>query len=202
MAGTKQLGEDMIWGAGLYLAGSQEEAIRRVEPAHDERYKWFAPFGFVRYADEHGRTWGTPGAPSRIPSLRDGVAAEGVVLRHARAGDRWDQVGRGEIPGAGGLHGPLGGGAVAGRVRGAVALVRARCDAGVYRAVVRGTARGGTGRGAVIPSAGMPATRMIRLFGTTAVMPAQAGIHDLPSLQQRKSWIPACAGMTGVAARA
>jgi hypothetical protein len=29
------------------------------------------------------------------------------------------------------------------------------------------------------------------------VMPAQAGIHDLPSLQQRKSWIPACAGMTG-----
>jgi alkanesulfonate monooxygenase SsuD/methylene tetrahydromethanopterin reductase-like flavin-dependent oxidoreductase (luciferase family) len=70
----KQLGEDMIWGAGLYLAGSQEEAIRRVEPAHDERYKWFAPFGFVRYADEQGRTWGTPGAPSRTPSLRDGVA--------------------------------------------------------------------------------------------------------------------------------
>ena len=69
----KQLGQDMIWGAGLYLAGSQEEAIRRVEPAHDERYKWFAPFGFVRYADERGRTWGTPGAPSRTPSLRDGV---------------------------------------------------------------------------------------------------------------------------------
>src|SRR6201991_2103553 len=38
----KKLGEDMIWGAGLYLAGSQEEAIRKVEPAHDERYKWFA----------------------------------------------------------------------------------------------------------------------------------------------------------------
>ncbi len=69
----KRLGEDMIWGAGIYLAGSQEEAIRRLEPAHDERFKWFAPFGFVRYADEHGRTWGTPGAPSRIPSLRDGV---------------------------------------------------------------------------------------------------------------------------------
>ena len=34
------------------------------------------------------------------------------------------------------------------------------------------------------------------------VMPAHAGIHDLPSLQQRKSWIPAFAGMTGVAARA
>src|SRR5919198_1057556 len=69
----KQLGEDMCWGAGVYLADTTEEAIRRVEPAHDERYKWFAPFGFVRYADEQGRTWGTPGAPARIPSLRDGV---------------------------------------------------------------------------------------------------------------------------------
>ncbi len=63
----KQLGEDMIWGAGVYLADSQEEAIRKLEPAHDERYKWFAPFGFVRYADEQGRTWGTPGAPARTP---------------------------------------------------------------------------------------------------------------------------------------
>jgi alkanesulfonate monooxygenase SsuD/methylene tetrahydromethanopterin reductase-like flavin-dependent oxidoreductase (luciferase family) len=69
----KQLGEDMCWGAGVYLADTTEEAIRRVEPAHDERYKWFAPFGFVRYADEQGRTWGTPGAPARTPSLRDGV---------------------------------------------------------------------------------------------------------------------------------
>jgi len=69
----KQLGEDMIWGAGLYLAGTPEEAKRKVEPAHDERYKWFAPFGFVRYADEQGRTWGTPGAPARTPSLSDGI---------------------------------------------------------------------------------------------------------------------------------
>jgi hypothetical protein len=69
----KRLGEDMVWGACLYLAGRQEEAIRRVEPAHDERYKWLAPFGFVRYADDQGRTWGTPGAPSTIPSIRDGV---------------------------------------------------------------------------------------------------------------------------------
>jgi len=68
-----KLGEDMIWGAGLYLADTREEAMRRVEPSHDERYKWFAPFGFVRYADEQGRTWGTPGAPSRVPSLADGV---------------------------------------------------------------------------------------------------------------------------------
>src|SRR5262247_3660347 len=70
---TKKLGEDMIWGAGLYLADTPEEAKRRVEPSHDERYKWFAPFGFVRYADEQGRTWGTPGAPARTPSLADGI---------------------------------------------------------------------------------------------------------------------------------
>jgi len=69
-----QLGEDLCWGVGVYLAPTQEEAMRKVEPAHDERYKWFAPFGFVRYADEHGRPWGTPGAPARVPTLRDGVA--------------------------------------------------------------------------------------------------------------------------------
>jgi alkanesulfonate monooxygenase SsuD/methylene tetrahydromethanopterin reductase-like flavin-dependent oxidoreductase (luciferase family) len=68
-----ELGQEMIWGAGIYLADNEEEAIRRLEPAHDERYKWFAPFGFVRYADEQGRTWGSPGAPATIPSLREGV---------------------------------------------------------------------------------------------------------------------------------
>jgi alkanesulfonate monooxygenase SsuD/methylene tetrahydromethanopterin reductase-like flavin-dependent oxidoreductase (luciferase family) len=68
-----QLGEDLCWGVGVYLAETEEEAIQELEPAHDERYKWFAPFGFVRYADEHGRPWGTPGAPARIPTLRDGV---------------------------------------------------------------------------------------------------------------------------------
>ena len=69
----KQLGEDVCWGVGLYLADTEEEAIRRLEPAHDERYKWFAPFGFVRYADEDGRAWGMPGAPARVPTLREGV---------------------------------------------------------------------------------------------------------------------------------
>ena len=70
---TLQLGEDLCWGVGLYLADSEEEAIRQVEPAHDERYKWFAPFGFVRYADDQGRPWGTPGAPARAPTLREGI---------------------------------------------------------------------------------------------------------------------------------
>jgi alkanesulfonate monooxygenase SsuD/methylene tetrahydromethanopterin reductase-like flavin-dependent oxidoreductase (luciferase family) len=37
---NKQLGQDMIWGAGVYLADSREEAISRLEPAHDERFKW------------------------------------------------------------------------------------------------------------------------------------------------------------------
>ena len=69
-----KLGEDMALGAGFYLADTQEEAIRRIRPSHDERYKWFAPFGFVRYTDEQGRSWGTPGAPARIPSLEDGVS--------------------------------------------------------------------------------------------------------------------------------
>ena len=69
----KQLGEDVIWGAGVYLASSRDEAIRKLEPAHDERFKWFAPFGFVRYADEQGRTWGSPGAPTTVPKLSDGV---------------------------------------------------------------------------------------------------------------------------------
>ncbi len=68
-----ELGQDLCWGVGLYLADSREEAIRRLEPAHDERYKWFAPFGFVRYADGQGRPWGTPGAPARVPTLREGI---------------------------------------------------------------------------------------------------------------------------------
>ncbi|HSE92333.1 MAG TPA: LLM class flavin-dependent oxidoreductase [Methylomirabilota bacterium] len=68
------LGQDLCWGVGFYLADTQEEAIRRLEPAHDERYKWFAPFGFVRYADAEGRPWGTPGAPARVPTLHEGIA--------------------------------------------------------------------------------------------------------------------------------
>jgi alkanesulfonate monooxygenase SsuD/methylene tetrahydromethanopterin reductase-like flavin-dependent oxidoreductase (luciferase family) len=66
-------GEDLAWGGGLYLAPSLEEAMQRVRPYHDERYKWFAPFGFVRYADQHGRPWGTPGAPAGVPTIEEGV---------------------------------------------------------------------------------------------------------------------------------
>jgi alkanesulfonate monooxygenase SsuD/methylene tetrahydromethanopterin reductase-like flavin-dependent oxidoreductase (luciferase family) len=68
-----KLGQDMALGIGFYIADTQEEAINRVRPYHDERYKWFAPFGFVRYTDSEGRPWGTPGAPARVPRIEDGV---------------------------------------------------------------------------------------------------------------------------------
>jgi hypothetical protein len=76
----KQLGEDCCWGVGIYLADSEAEAFRRLEPSHDERYKWFAPFGFVRYADEQGRPWGTPGAPARVPTLAEGVEQKAWLI--------------------------------------------------------------------------------------------------------------------------
>jgi alkanesulfonate monooxygenase SsuD/methylene tetrahydromethanopterin reductase-like flavin-dependent oxidoreductase (luciferase family) len=68
-----ELGQDTCLGMGFYIAATTEEAINRVRPYHDERYKWFAPFGFVRYTDEQGRPWGTPGAPARVPNIEDGV---------------------------------------------------------------------------------------------------------------------------------
>ena len=67
------LGEDLALGLFFYIDGSQEKAMERARLFHDERYKWFAPFGLVRYTDAEGRPWGTPGAPSRVPTLEDGV---------------------------------------------------------------------------------------------------------------------------------
>jgi len=67
------LGQDTALGIGFYLDDTQQMAMDNVRPYHDERYKWFAPFGFVRYTDSHGRAWGTPGAPSGAPSIEDGV---------------------------------------------------------------------------------------------------------------------------------
>jgi alkanesulfonate monooxygenase SsuD/methylene tetrahydromethanopterin reductase-like flavin-dependent oxidoreductase (luciferase family) len=74
------LGEHLCLGLGFYMAATRDEAIRLVEPAHDERYKWFAPFGFVRYADAEGRPWGTPGAPARVPTIQDGVAQKAWMV--------------------------------------------------------------------------------------------------------------------------
>jgi alkanesulfonate monooxygenase SsuD/methylene tetrahydromethanopterin reductase-like flavin-dependent oxidoreductase (luciferase family) len=75
-----ELGEDLCWGGGLYLANSVEEAIEGVRPYHDERFKWFAPFGFVRYADEQGRPWGTPGAPTGVPTIEEGVRQKAWLI--------------------------------------------------------------------------------------------------------------------------
>ena len=74
-----QLGEDLALGVGFYLAGSQKEAMERVRRSHDERYKWVAPFGFVRYTDEEGRPWGTPGAPAGLPRIEDGAAQKAWI---------------------------------------------------------------------------------------------------------------------------
>ena len=68
-----KLGQDMGLNIGFYLADTQQEAMEAVRHSHDERYKWFAPFGFVRYSDDEGRPWGTPGAPARVPHIEDGV---------------------------------------------------------------------------------------------------------------------------------
>ena len=67
------LGQDMALGMGFCIADSQQAAMDKIRPYHDERYKWFAPFGFVRYTDSEGWPWGTPGAPSRAPSIEEGV---------------------------------------------------------------------------------------------------------------------------------
>ena len=106
--------------------------MRRVEPSHDERYKWFAPFGFVRYADEQGRTWGMPGAPSRVPSLADGVAQKAWFCgTPAEVIDGIKSI-EAQISRSRGFHDPLGRGSAARRVQGAAALVRSRRDAGLY----------------------------------------------------------------------
>lgn len=67
------IGQDMALGIGFYIGETQQKAMDSVRPYHDERYKWFAPFGFVRYTDSQGRAWGTPGAPSGAPSIEDGI---------------------------------------------------------------------------------------------------------------------------------
>ncbi len=76
-----ELGENTCLGMGFCMDDTVEKAVNRVRPYHDERYKWFAPFGFVRYTDEQGRMWGTPGhrracQPSKM----------GCSKRHGSAG--------------------------------------------------------------------------------------------------------------------
>ena len=76
------------WALFFYI--DQDQGIRpwhRARLFHDERYKWFAPFGLVRYTDAEGRPWGTPGAPSRAPTLEDGVDQK--VWLCGNSGNTW-----------------------------------------------------------------------------------------------------------------
>ena len=107
-----------------------------VEPAHDERYKWFAPFGFVRYADEQGRTWGTPGAPARSADARRRRQAEGLVLRPARStSSTASSRSRRSIPGLEHFMIHWAEGLAPEGVQGAAALVRQGRDAGVQESI-------------------------------------------------------------------
>ena len=93
---NNKLGEDMIWGAGIYLADSREEAIKRLEPAHDQRSNG-SRRSVRAHAHEQGRSWGTPGAPSaRLVERRRGAE---TWFCGPRAGDRGHQVDQGKIPG-------------------------------------------------------------------------------------------------------
>src|SRR5262249_7874154 len=133
----KQLGEDMIWGAGVYLADSHAEAVRPPPPAPAPRAQRVAPVCLLRPPRAHGGARGPPAAPARPARAHAGArrrgGGEGWVLRHARRGDRRHQVGGGEISRAGELHDPLGRGARAQGVHRAAALVRQGRDAGVQR---------------------------------------------------------------------
>jgi len=42
------IGQDMALGFGFYIDDTQESAIAKVRPYHEERYKWCATFVFVR----------------------------------------------------------------------------------------------------------------------------------------------------------
>ena len=68
-----ELGEDLQLGVGWYLAGSEEEARRRLQPYHDEFFKFSAPWGFVAYSDEQGNRWGTPPMPTRLPNMNESL---------------------------------------------------------------------------------------------------------------------------------
>ena len=67
-----ELGQDISIGFGLYIDDTREKAIERLRPYHDERYKWFSPFGIVRYTDEQGNPVGTPSGDG-LPNIEDGV---------------------------------------------------------------------------------------------------------------------------------
>ena len=109
-----ELGEGLCWGVAVYLAESDDEAIRRMEPYHDERYKWFEPFGIVRYTDDGGQALGLSRCAVRLAVAARRGGAEGLALRHAAVGDRHHSGDRGALPGSRPAHDPSARGHAAG----------------------------------------------------------------------------------------
>ena len=102
-----RLGQDLALGFGFYIADTVEEAVERVRPFHDERYKWFAPFGLVRYTDEAGQDVGFPRRSGPHAHGRGRRAAEGLDLRPARKVHRDLARTGGEVPRPRGHRAPM-----------------------------------------------------------------------------------------------
>lgn len=63
------LGEGLCLGIGFFISTSRDAAIAELRPYHDERYKWAAPLGYVRYHLDR------PSFDHALPTLEDGVEA-------------------------------------------------------------------------------------------------------------------------------
>ena len=130
-----ELGEDLALEFGFYISDTREDAMDKLRPYHDERYKWFAPFGYVRYADENGRPWGTPGAPARTPRIEDGVDQKAWICGAAGGLRGVPERPGGQVSGLGECNPALGGGNAARGVHGSAEAVRRRGYAGVRGAI-------------------------------------------------------------------
>ena len=73
-----ELGADLIIGLSVYIADSEEQAIREATPYFEENMKMFAPLGFVPgLTDEQIQAIGDPrrARHAGLPTLRDAVKA-------------------------------------------------------------------------------------------------------------------------------
>ena len=106
-----------------------------LSPTTTSATQWFAPFGFVRYADADGRPVGHTGRARAYPQHPRRRRAEGLAVRPATARDRGDPALRGQVPGPRPDDDPLGGGHGAEGVQGAARMVRPRGDARLHEAI-------------------------------------------------------------------
>jgi alkanesulfonate monooxygenase SsuD/methylene tetrahydromethanopterin reductase-like flavin-dependent oxidoreductase (luciferase family) len=73
-----ELGGDLIIGFSVYIADSEEQAIKEATPLFEENLKMFAPLGFVRGLTDDQITATADPARARqagLPTLREAVAA-------------------------------------------------------------------------------------------------------------------------------